>query len=235
MTDWAKLQAGMEVGEEYKGSEFATLPKGAWVLVQPVTSEESSWAPALDEIDGGSDEQSGRTWDGYTRFGVGLRAIGGDSKCNPTHFGAYARYKTGIDPTEKDPSGAIISGKLTAFLNAIFAPGIEGDAARGTASFEVIKAAAEASGMDESQFDSAALFMATAARQAIIDGAPRQLLIKIGHRKFRTESDTGDEKSGVSVEVRLVEDATDELLAEHGVEIFDNAQAVAAESTGNKF
>lgn len=235
MTDWAKLQTGMEAGEEYKGSEFSTLPKGAWVLVQPVTSEDSSWGPALDTIDSGSDEESGRTWDCYLRFGVGLRAIGGDKLCNPTHLGAYARFKASINPTEKDPNGAIISGKLTAFLNAIFASGIDGDSARGAASFKVIKAAAEKTGMEEDQFDSAAEFLASAARQAIIDGAPRQLLIKIGHRKFKTESDSDGEKTGVAIEVRLVEDATAELMAQHKVAVFDNAKEVAAESAGTTF
>jgi hypothetical protein len=235
MTDWKKLQEGMEAGEEYKGREmeFATLPRGAWVLVQPITTEDSAWAPELREVKAGTDGE--RSWEGYWNFSCGLRAIGGDSKCDPTHFGAYTRFKAGINPTDKDPADAIISGKLLGFLNAIFAPGIEGDPARGAASFAVIKAAAEASGMEEDQYDSLARFVAAAARQAIIDGATRQLLVKIGHRKFKTESDQGDQKSGIGVQVQLVEDATDEAMAENKVAIFDNATEAAAESAGQTF
>lgn len=231
-TDWAALQAGIEAGEEYKGSDFATLPKGAWVLVNPVNTEDSAWAPELVKVDPGKDGD--RSWEGYHRFGVGLRAIGGDAKCNPTHFGAYTRFKTRIDPTDKDPNGSIVSGKLMGFMSAIFANGIEGSE-RNTTCFNLIKTTAENNNLSEGEFANTAVFVATCVRQAIIDGAPRRLLVKIGHRKFKLDTDVGNEKTGVGVEVRLIEDASQENMDKFGVSIFDNATEVAAESEGSTF
>ena len=71
--------------------------------------------------------------------------------------------------------------------------------------------------------------------QAILDGAPKRLLVKISHRKYPTESDSGDEKTGIDVGVRLIEDATPENMEKFGVTVFENAGDVAAESEATAF
>lgn len=97
---------------------FPDLPEKAWVFAKTCTAEHGGAAPGIKPIkkkDGTETHQ----------FVLGLICQGGDAAIKKSHVGTYAFLQPWVKP---DPTGTdaklLLSGKLTGFLNAIFACGV---------------------------------------------------------------------------------------------------------------
>lgn len=108
--------------EEQAG--FEDLPPGLWVIGATAVSENGGAAPSV-ALKTFTDSERGRVQ--YYRFGVGLLTKGGEKALDPKYKDRFMFFQSSVHPRDDDddkgPKG-LLHGKLTGFLNAIFAPGV---------------------------------------------------------------------------------------------------------------
>lgn len=117
-------QASEAPVEEQTG--FEDLPAGAWVIGATATTQNGGAAPSVRKKKFKDDNGNTRE---YYAFNVGLLVKGGDTVLDPDrHKDRYTFFSAPVHPRDDDdaPSGpkGLMSGRLTGFLNAIFAQGV---------------------------------------------------------------------------------------------------------------
>lgn len=196
------------------------LPPNAWVLVETATESNGNAAPKVEVFEGKADPTKT-----YTKLKMGLLAVGGDSNIkrevhNRGMLFVDVFVHPGAKEAERSKGKAWIAGRLTGFLNTLFASGVAEDEkdsvarsrARWQATAGVLQRAAEDEGLHVEQYDGdKAKFTAAVAAKAL-QKETRRLLV-------RTE--LGDEYKGKRrTEVASFEDATPANMAKRKVEEF---------------
>lgn len=115
-------QASEAPVEEQTG--FDELPPGAWIIGATATIKNGGAAPQR-KLATMKDKDGMRQW--YT-FNVGLLVKGGDSVLDAAkHKDRYIFFQCSVHPRDDDEGTGpktLMSGRLTGFLNAIFARGV---------------------------------------------------------------------------------------------------------------
>jgi hypothetical protein len=217
-----------------ESSGMADLPVDAVVLMRTSTKKDGTGktAPRVEffiekQLKPGQSEL--RT---FYQFRTGLIAIGGDDKCNAKeHKGKYLFFDAFIHPGEKENVSQTLSGKLTGFLNNIFAMGVQtkerkgkdkdavksAGMARWQATIAFLRKVAVEKGLSVKQYDNDRARFVSGLAVSAIEDSPRVILVKTGNIKQRNPGDG----PAYQVGIKSIEDATPEMIAELKVELFE--------------
>lgn len=216
---------------EYQGRE--ELPEKQFFVMQTATKEDGGAAAQIREGKG-QDPPDSTTY----QFNIGLRAVGG-APANRKHKNGMLFFEAWVMPSDEgNDKNALLSGRLTGFLNAVFSSGIaldiKDDKARAQARWRhtaQVLAAAQAKRPEiipEAYIDkntgqqSVALFVAGCAVAALEDEA-RKLIVKTKTRNFKKRDGT----AGSKIEIGTFEDFVPAHATNRGVVLWD-MEGVAA-------
>lgn len=128
---WAEMAAAPPPPE----AVFEQLPVGFYYVGRCATAASGSWAPMIRTVEYDSRREPGQKV--VARFfEIGLEVVGGEAKVEPRLAGRWQRWDAAVWPGEREDQSHPLSGRLTGFLNAVFAAGVaseEKDAAVKTA------------------------------------------------------------------------------------------------------
>ena len=234
MLDW-KSAADAPVEEQ---AGFDDLPPGVWVAGATATQANGGAAPTVKLETTKSGENRGRK---YYSFGVGLLTKGGDPGLKAEYKDRYMFFRSSVHPWEADEPGpkALLNGKLTGFINALFAAGTALDEKdkkvraqiRWRATLdklaEIEKAHPEIDGSNTRNEITGELDMGLAILQLVIAGIEndgRLILFKTGMSKARPGYES-------RVEIKQFEDCVPARMTERKVVLFD-AAGVVVPTTG---
>lgn len=228
MSGFSWEEAESYVPEESAGGEFEKPPVGAWMLVQISGQENEKARPAL---------RVNTTRDGeeYSTFSCGFIAVGGDAKADQQkHNGAFLWFRSSLNLKDEPDK---LSGKLTGFMNAAFAPGVGNHlVAEKGASKEQREAMArerarlrwgvtrdhltpivKSEGIDK-QTSTLPQAAAAAAAFALNDGTKRYVICKVGKNDYKKDGEVVKDVQPVQVR-----DYTAEAMTELGIAVWDDS------------
>lgn len=223
---------------EYQGRE--DLPEKQHFVMQTATKEDGGAAAQIREREG--NDPPGST---IYQFNIGLRAIGGKPE-NRKHKNGMLFFETWVMPSDEGTDkNALLSGRLTGFLNAVFSSGIgldiKDEKARAQARWRhttQVLAAVQARRPEivpEAYIDkntgqqSTALFVAGCA-VAALEEESRKLIIRTKLRTFNKK----DGSKGSNIEVGTFEDFVPANATNRGVVLFDQEGVVTAGAPAGK-
>lgn len=213
------------------GQDFENLPEGIWFSAMNTTQENGEARPRVVEI--APKEEGGET---IHKINIGLIANGAEAgKVDPKFEGRYCFFSSWVKPNpEGKEAGNFLSGKLTGFLNAIYAPGIGLDeeddgkkaALRWQATMGALRKVAEANDLKAEEYDDPSLYIAAVAVVDLREN-PKKILFKTRGRKYKDKQG----KERVNIEVGSYEDCVPKNLEKRGVVSFDSMGTVAKPGT----
>jgi hypothetical protein len=203
------------------GQEFEDLPVKFWFSASTATVENGESRPRIVEI--APKQEGGET---IHKFNAGLIVDGAESgKVDPKFEGRYCFFSSWIRPNPEGPEvGNYISGRLTGFLNAIYATGIALDEEdkekraqlRWQATMgELSKVAAE-NELKLEDYPDEGLYIAAVAITDLQQNS-KKVLFKTRGRSYKDKQG----KERVNVEVGAYEDCVQANLMNRSVVSFD--------------
>ncbi len=200
------------------GSDFPSLPAKKWFSARNATNDNGGARPTIKEIP----FKNGDT--GY-QFNVGLIVDGSEADVSEKMNGQFCFFSAWTSPNpEGSDAENMISGRLTGFLNALYATGVGLDekdkAKRADKRWQVTVGAlqriAEDKGLTEDQFSSPDTFIAAVAIADLQENSKRVL--------FKTRSRTYKKKDGgegEEISVGAYEDAVADNIEKRSVTVFE--------------
>jgi hypothetical protein len=196
--------------------QYEELPEGAWVLLRTADETNGKAAPEVRVSTTGKGDE-------LLKFNLGLLAVGGDAKLDAAkHQNSTVFMDFFVRPGEKElqhQPGKALGGRLTGFLNAIFAGGVAADEkdekVRSTVRWRktIAELSQRSGGLTPDQYQGdMPVFIAAVAAQAL-KNEPRTLLGKTKREVF----DRKDGGKGSKVVVGSFEDATEANMKKRSV------------------
>lgn len=200
------------------GGDFPSLPDKKWFSSRTTTEEHGGAKPTIKTVP---------TKDGDVfQFNIGLIADGSEADVDARMKGQFCFFSAWITPNpESSDKDNLISGRLTGFLNSIYATGIALDekdkkkraGLRWQATIGELEKIATEEGLTLDQFDGPSNFIAAVAITDLQKNSKR-VLFKSRTRTFKKKDGT----QGSSVEVGAYEDAVQENLDKRKVSSFED-------------
>lgn len=140
---WAQMAAAPPPPE----ASFEQLPVGLYYVGRCATAQNESWRPKVRTVEYDSRRNPGEKVV-MRFFEIGLEVVGGEEKVDQRLAGRWQRWDAAVWPGDREDQSHPISGRLTGFLNAVFAGGVASDekdaavktAARWAATMRTLKA-----------------------------------------------------------------------------------------------
>lgn len=216
MSFWTDAASKPQVESQ---GDFPTLPPGKWYNSNTTTGENGEAKPRIRKVDF-------KNGDHAFEFNVGLIVNGGERDVDTKFKGQFCFFTSWTSPNPKgDQADNLLSGRLTGFLNAIYANGVAVDEKdkevkaqeRWQVTIKALQAIAEDKGLTEDQFPSPDVFIAAVAIADMQENS-HQVLFKTRSESYKTKE--GVEKT--SIKVGAYEDAVEVNLDKRKVSLFED-------------